>query len=345
MGTRKKNKFTILLFILTIGVQLLGQDVHYSQVTSFPLLLNPALSGMFQGKNRAVFAFRNQNISIPNSAFSGVYNTFGASFETKILEEQSDQNAITVGGMALSDYAGTGTLATNQVVLSGSYSLSMDRYGRSFLNIGGQAGLISRRIFSKDLLFESQIREFDFDPKLPNLESFLDGSSQIQPVFNLGVAYQQNISDQAMGVIGFSIYNLFRPDDFFVSTSTENNFSRMNLNAGVAFELDETSKLFPSLVYMKQGSFSQLNAGVSYMKEINDIVSLTGAIRTRINDAYIFSAGLKYKNLLTTVSYDLTTSSLSRSNNSVGALELNLTYIWGDDKAGYGSDKQYCPAY
>jgi hypothetical protein len=45
------------------------------------------------------------------------------------------------------------------------------------------------------------------------------------------------------------------------------------------------------------------------------------------------------------MSYDITTSSLNNANKSFGAIELNVNYIIGEKKSGYGKDKMYCPSY
>jgi type IX secretion system PorP/SprF family membrane protein len=337
----------VLLVIVfsTLLYDLSAQDMHFSQATNFPLLLNPAYSGLYNAKSRAIVSMRNQNIAIPNTAFTGVYNTLGASFETKICEEITNQNTWSVGLMALSDYAGSGTLATNQVMVTTGYNVSMDRYGRSFLSLGGQIGMISRRIFTNDLLFESQVKEYAFDPRLPNLEPFLDGRTQIVPSFNLGLIYQQHLSDNATSQLGFSIYNINKPKDFFISNSNANIFSRFNMTGGVLFKLDDVSRIYPSIVHMRQGEFTQTNIGMSYSNDLTDDVSVLAALRTRLGDAYILAAGMRYRKMNIVLSYDITTSSLSSANKSMGALELNVTFLFGEGKEQYGSDKQYCPSF
>lgn len=338
----KRIFITLFLCQCIIGK---GQDMHFSQATNFPLLINPAYSGLFEGKTRATFSARNQNLLVPNTAFSGVYNTFGASVDAKIFEELTDQNTWTVGLTMLSDYAGSGTLATTQAMAHVGYSLSMDRYSQSFLSFSAQGGLTNRRLFSNDLLFESQINEFEFDPRLPNLEPFIDGSSQTSLLLNVGAVYQQQLGDDAVSQLGFSLYNVNQPKQLFYSNSNENIYSRLNLTGGVLFKLDDVSKLYPSIVYMKQGSFHSTNIGMSYTREVSESVSLIGGLRARVGDAFIGIVGMKYNKFQTTFSYDITTSNLSKANKSVGAFELNLTYIFGDQKEGYGSDKMYCPSF
>lgn len=340
-----RGKLVSSIILCSAGVYLSAQDMHFSQATNFPLLINPALNGMYNAKARATLAFRNQNLLIPNTAFNGVYNTIGASFETKVMEDITGQNSWSVGFMGLSDFAGSGTLATNQLMLSSAYSMAMDRYGRSFLSFGAQLGMITRRIFSGDLLFESQAREFDFDPKLPNLEAYLDGSTRIVPSMNLGVLYQQYISDNMTSQVGFSLYNVNKPKDFFTSTSEGNIFSRTNIHVGLLVKLDDVSRIYPSMIYMRQGPFSQTNIGLSYSYDLTDNLSLLGSLRARLGDAYILAAGTKFRNWNIVFSYDITTSSLNRANRSVGALELNLIYLIGENKEEYHSDKQYCPSF
>lgn len=320
-----------------------AQDAHYSQALNFPMLVNPAYSGAFDGQTRALLSFRNQNIAVPNSAFSGVYNTFGASLEHKIFQDFTDQNTWSIGVTALSDYAGSGTLATNQVLMHSSYSLAMDRYSQSFISIGAQAGFINRRLFSNDLLFASQVREFEFDPRLPNLEPFINGGSEYAFMFNLGVLYQQQIGDNVISQVGFSLYNINKPNQFFFTNSKENIYARMNITGGLLFRLDDFSQIYPSIIFMKQGNFNSTNIGMSYMYTLNDNVTLIAGLRTRLKDAFIVVAGLKYKQFQSTLSYDVTTSSLSKANNSIGALELNLSYILGKSTQSYGNDKLYCP--
>ena len=339
----KKLKTTLLFISIAFADYAIGQDAHFSQAINFPMLINPAYSGAFDGQTRAILAVRNQNLTIPNTAFSGTYNTFGASIDHKIFPDYTDQNTWSIGITALSDYAGSGTLATNQVLLHTAYSLAMDRYSKSFLSIGGQVGVTNRRIFSKDLLYATQVGEFEFDPRLPNLEPFINDGSEYAFMLNIGALYQQQIGDNAVTQLGFSLYNVNNPQQFFFTNSKENIYARMNITGGILFNLDETSKIYPSIIFMKQGNFSSTNIGMSYNKDITDDVSIIAGLRSRLGDAFIAVAGVKYRQFQTTLSYDVTTSGLSKANNTVGALELNLTYILGKSTESYGSDKLYCP--
>lgn len=116
--------------------------------------------------------------------------------------------------MALSDYAGSRNSRYNQLLIHSAYSLAMDRYSQSFISIGAQVGVTNRRLFSNDLLYASQVREFEFDP-LPNLEPFINEGSEYAFMLNLGALYQQQIGDKVVSQVGFSLYNINNPSQFF----------------------------------------------------------------------------------------------------------------------------------
>lgn len=338
-----RKKVFWLSVLIWGGLGAVAQDMHFSQAFNFPLLINPAYSGSFNGSSRAIVSFRNQNIVVPNSSFSGVYNTLAASFESKIFKEYTGDHTLSVGVMGVSDYAGSGTLATNDLMGNINYKIALDRYGRSSLSAAIQGGITSKRIFSNDLLFEAQAGEFEFDPALPNLEKYLDGSSQTNATFGIGTLYHQAFSDMAIGQLGFSLYNITSPKDVFQTNSLSSSYSRINIQAGVAFDIDESMTFFPSILYMKQGPSNQINLGMSFQKFLNDDFKLIGGVRSRIGDAFIVMAGFNYLDFQTTFSYDFTVSTLSKINKSVGAIELNIAYIFGPKDESNNSSKQYCP--
>jgi energy-coupling factor transporter ATP-binding protein EcfA2 len=125
-------------------------------------------------KGNQLADFRNQNIAVANTPVTGVYNSYGASFDTKIFKEYTGDNTWSVGILFNGDHAGEGTLSTHDVSIATSYKLALDRYGSSFLSAGIQGGFTSKRLFSQDLIFGNQVEGFEFNPQVPNFETFLD---------------------------------------------------------------------------------------------------------------------------------------------------------------------------
>src|SRR5271168_5015538 len=66
--------------LLGIGHSL-AQDVHFSQYTASPLMLNPALAGMSNGDYRAYANFR---VQWPTISDGYTYRTFAAGYDMAI---------------------------------------------------------------------------------------------------------------------------------------------------------------------------------------------------------------------------------------------------------------------
>lgn len=334
-----------LFLLLLISSKLGAQDVHYSQIANFGLYFNPANTGNFNGTSRAVAIFRNQNIAIANTPVTGVYNSYGAAFDTKIFQENTGDNTWSVGVLFNGDHAGEGTLSTHDFSIATSYKLALDRYGSSFLSAGIQGGITSKRLFSYDLIFGNQVSEFEFDPKIPNFESFLDGRAQIQANFNLGLIWQQKVSDGFGYQLGFAIYNLNSPNQFFYENSSSSVYKRFVVQAGTEFFVDESMVIAPSIVYMKQGPATQTNVSMIVKKNINEYLNVVGGLRYRIQDAFILQAGVEYQKYRVSASYDFTVSGLTKANKTQGAFELSFGYIFGDETEVSLSGKQFCPTF
>jgi type IX secretion system PorP/SprF family membrane protein len=339
-----KKVFIILMSILVLQ-QAKSQDMHYSQMNNTPLQINPGLTGNFNGLYRLIGSYRNQFSSIPNTASLGVYNTYSFSFDAKLFSEKLDGNALAVGVIFNGDHAGNGSLTTNEYLLSVSYRMKLDRYETSFLTFGLMGGLSLKRVFMYDLLFESQIENYGFNPNIPSGETKFDGSPFVYKDLNLGVVFQQKPSDVFGYQIGMSIYHVNKPVESF--SNNPNNYlpSRINIHGGFELNLDDDNTISPSFLYMRQASASQTNIGFSYRKKISDEIALNGMLRYRVNDAFILGVGTQYKRLGINVSYDITGSNLSTANKSNGAFELTLNYIFGEQNIGNASQRQFCPTF
>ncbi|MCU0327619.1 MAG: PorP/SprF family type IX secretion system membrane protein [Chitinophagales bacterium] len=324
----------------------LGQDAHFSQALNFPLLLNPALQGSYDGLTRVTLAARNQQFSIPNSAFKGVYQSFAASLEHRIFPELLQNNQLHLGLYAKSDIGGASSMTMQDIVLSSSYAQSLDPYHAAYLRFGFQIGLKSRRSFINDLLFETQVEGFGFNPSIPNLENLPDGLSGLSVSMNLGTVFTHQVSDNFGYIAGFSLYHFNNPTDIFNRIDAQNSLpQRLNLVLGAQIQLDELRKINPSAIYMLQGQAKMLNIGFNFQNEIQEDLHLLLGLRYRVNDAFIPSAGIQFNNMKAQLSYDLSSSALSRFNGSFGALELTLNWLFGEVDQFYKPSSTLCPHF
>ena len=76
-----ENRFTpiCIIALMMLGLQIRGQDLHFSQFYNNPLNLNPGLTGVFQADQRFAGSYRNQWRAVPVS-----YTTFSATYDQQM---------------------------------------------------------------------------------------------------------------------------------------------------------------------------------------------------------------------------------------------------------------------
>src|ERR1035438_8218758 len=100
--------------VLTTPV-VFAQDIHFTQFDMAPLVINPAFTGMFDGRIRAGAIYRNQwaSVTVP-------YVTYGASVDLPLLIERNGDYLAT-GLQLYKDQAGDGNLSNFTGLLSVAY--------------------------------------------------------------------------------------------------------------------------------------------------------------------------------------------------------------------------------
>lgn len=295
--------------------KLSAQDPQFSQYYNAPLYLNPAFAGATP-QQRFVFNHRVQWPSLPQA-----FSTFAASYDIYVDELRSG-----FGILATTDKMGSAGWRTTNV--AGLYSfkvlLSDKLVFAPGLSFGyGINGLDRTRLSLGDGL------EFDgvsLDPDLARLGN--------KSYFDFGSGFLLYTRKTWIGV---SFAHLNQPN-----LSIINEVSRLpiktTIQAGTKLTLGDgptagpnLSYLTPSVIFRKQGPFTQVDIGMSYHIdpiavgfwyrgkpfEQNVIGNLT-------QDALIFHFGLLFEGIHIGYSYDFTVSELETASG--GAHEIALIY-------------------
>lgn len=328
----EKRYFVYICFMLCsfLGI---SQDLQYSQYYNAPLLLNPAFTGTADN-SRAVINYRKQ--------WPGLSNPF-QSYSLTIDHLIEPANA-GVGLVVRRDEQGASNLAATEVGLIGSYLLPLN--SKLVFVPAIQASWVSRSLNYRTLIFEDQ---FDFDDP-----------TYIAPT-NEGLVYSNrtNYLDISAGGIlysedywlGVSFNHMNRPDQAFLTNTTDRLPVKVTFNAGYKFYFEKPGRgrkeksLIPTFLYKTQGRFDQLDIGVYgiyapitvglWYRGIPVKPSVDGRIN---NDALILMAGVHYKRMLIAYSYDFTISPLRKYTG--GAHEISLVGEW---KAPYKPKKKGRP--
>ena len=281
-----------VVLLINSSINLYAQDPIFTQFYSNPVYLNPAFAGSNKCP-RIVSNFRNQW-----PGFSGDFITTSLTYDQYV-----DKIKGGLGVILMSDQVAK-TLKSNEASFVYSYHQHLSR--KFTLNFGIQGTYISKSIYRSNLTFGDMIH--------PRRGFVLS----TQDVINYAPVDIFDFSAGILGYtdkfyVGFATHHLTEPSFSYISTNNTSFLNRrytahagteISLNSKSLFSEEEKS-LSPSVLFIKQGDFQQLNFGLYYRKG-NYVLGAW----YREGDSFIVTAWMNTKLLRIGYSYDLTTSQL-----------------------------------
>lgn len=332
-----------LLFILIClgGAKGFAQDLHFSQYFNSPLTTNPANTGFIPDADyRVGVQYRNQWSSI----MSVPYKTMTAFGDAQVFRERLENGWLGLGGVILSDVAGSGSLRSTKVYGSVAYHQMLGN--SSLLSAGFNLGYANKRIDPSKLKFPDQFDGEFFDSNLPTTGTPVNTSTSyfdMQAGLNYAYFPQENIYINA----GYSIQHVNRPRETFYQDKSVTGIIPMRQIAFInaILKVHEDLIISPNAYFSIQNKATELQGGILANYNLSEAgeMQLLGGVYYRHKDAVIPMAGFVINSLNFTFSYDATTSSLKNFNNYRGALEFSLI------KKGFypsSTDRQtMCPSF
>ncbi len=325
---KKKEGFILYSFKLIIVLTLLAsdysqaQDIHFSQYDLSPINLNPAMTGKFVGDYRFISNYRTQwaSVSVP-------YNTFSLGGDFKNLLS----NKKISGGIQINhDKAGDSHFKTLQINVSGAYSFAINNDSTQNLSIGMQTGFTNKKIAYDPLFFDAQYDGYSYNANLPTQENF-NRFTKTYLNLNFGGAYSKHFDKRKDITAGLALFNISKPQISFNNESASKLNRRIVFHSNAEWIVGNKFNVLPSLLYMRQGKFSEFNFGGSIKYILTDFI---GIYRTvwfglfyRNKDAGFLTMGMDYDNFKVGVSYDINTSSLVPASRKRGSFEFAIIYI------------------
>lgn len=340
------RKIYAALFVTLVALNSFAQDIHFSQYYASALTLNPALTANINGDFRASFGYRNQWFTIPVLNSVAPYQTYQASVDAPILRERLGNDGFGFGGSFYADKAGDGALTTYSGMVSVAYHKAVDRYGRGRISLGIQAGVVSKQVKINDLIFETQLDNFGWNPALSNGESFTNRSI-IYPDVTVGAMWTHAPKDMWRYYLGFSMNHLSKPKESFLGDERNRLNYRYNVQAGMEIFLDSyyDFSISPTFLFMMQSNAQQYNFGLGLNYWVNDDVAVFGGGFYRVMDAVIFNAGVEFYNTRVGLSYDINHSGLKAASKAQGAVEVSLVYVFRKERPQSIQYEKYCPNF
>jgi type IX secretion system PorP/SprF family membrane protein len=325
----KINRMAIRYCLVLSGIlfsnYLCAQDFHLSQYDEAALNLNPAMTGMFNGKHRIHSHYRTQWSSIASKPFT----TTAISYDTPVKK-------FAWGAIIMDSRAGAGSFNIFSLMVSGAYDFSLDKENAHHISTGLQGGFIQKSFNIDKLYFNNQYSPFNggsFDQSIQSDEAFNNTSCFI-PDLNIGLVYYYSAQKSRINpFIGFSAYHLNHPTETFYSANNKLPL-RYVIHSGFKFNLNETFQFTPKVLYMRQTNASEFTASLMmdyYLKDSETFILFGPTFRNK--DAAIIEAGIKKGKYTGKLSYDINTSGLNNATNGRGGFEISLTYVTGKVKS------------
>jgi type IX secretion system PorP/SprF family membrane protein len=315
------QSYIVGLFMLLCASGI-GQDVHFSQVSNTPLLVNPALAGEFLGNNRFMLNYRNQWSSVTNNPFT----TFAFAYDRSFLKD-----ILSVGAVAFSDKAGDAGMGTTQVNLMIASKVEIDE--TQYLKLGINAAWSQQSMNLSKLTWNSQFNGTIIDPNLNSGEIFSHERFSYSD-FSTGILWDHVLRNQVELNAGLAAYHVISPV-FATFSEVERLPIRWCAYANLVYPLQVV--FYPSILAMIQGPYREIMAGgaARFIFNLNSLY--TGYLKAsylylgayyRYGDAIIACARLDYKSQFNMgISYDVNISGLSTASNAGGGFEVSLTFI------------------
>ena len=315
----KNIKRYLILASLSLTTVIKAQDFHLSLYDAAPLFLNPAMTGLVEGKMRAHAQYRNQWNAIAYKPFSTALVSFDMPYQKWGF-----------GGQISNMRAGFGNYNVLQFLASAAYDVPIDKNKYHNLAFGMQLGFTQKKIEYQIFSYDNQWTTAEggsFNKAASNGENF-SGQTAFQEAVNAGLLYfyakQQSRINPFAGISGF---NLTQPKESF--TGYNNRLPvRLYFHTGVRVNISELLYVIPKVLVYKQKNIVQqtyaLDAGYFFKGE--KFYALAGYI-FRAKDASIFNVGFRKDNYVFKLGYDFNTSSLRNTSKSRGAYEISITWL------------------
>lgn len=339
MAMKQFSKTTlILVFLLAALEQTSAQDPRFSQYYASPWNLNPAMTGLFNGRWRITANYRDQWSSFLAPV---PFRTYSAAFDARFEVGRNDYAALGIG--AMHDEAGTARFMQNKVHIGGAFlkQLTGGRYkAEHYLSAGGQLGFGQNSIDWSRLWFSRQFDPASETPDYgaPNGEPNADADTKAYLDFNAGLLWYMLFGDNGFMYAGGALHHINEPGISLIEDDEETLYSRWSGHIGGQIPLNENFGVLPGALVMKQGPAFETDLGVNFRYSNNDLneLALRAGAWARLGnqldeglqmDAVTVVGMIELNRWMLGLSYDITVSGLTDANNSRGAFEISLTYF------------------
>ena len=311
-----------------------AQDIHFAQLSETPLLVNPALTGGYDGFYRGIINYRNQW-----PAMGKAFNSMMGSFDMP-LKIKKKGSLFGAGVCFFSDKGGDSHFGSTQAKLSVATILPAG--ASSNFSAGMQVGLAQHSLDISTIQWPNQYDGFNYDPGIASNEQLNKNSFSF---LDLGVGVNYSTSSRTSTLtgsevnkfnIGASFSHASMPLQKFYGGSKERQYPKILVHSTVRKDIKGTKiGIVPSAVFMRQGPAMEIYLGGLIRYKIDEGTKVTnfsaesafsGGLFYRFKDAISAQVYFEFSDYAFGLSYDFNASSYGEVKKSAGGFELSFKY-------------------
>jgi type IX secretion system PorP/SprF family membrane protein len=326
---------------LSVGVVALlpllsfGQDIHFSQLTETPLLLNPAQAG-FGHDLLAIINYKDQWKSVTNNPF----RTFNVSGDIAFMKKKSG-NHLGLGLNVFSDKAGDGAMGTTTGQLHFAGALAMN--DNNLISAGIYGGFSQRTLSYDKLYWDNQYINGALDPTAASLEPTTFANRSYADI-GFGVAWLYgkghntlSSNDQMDFTAGFALQHINQPIYTFYGNTDMRLPMKMIAHGNAHIGIKNYSLVLePAYIVEIQAGHHEINAGMLVKYWMQEASKYTGRKKPaaivlggyyRFGDAMNIVAAYEVSSFRIGLSYDVNLSNLTVASQAKGGFEVSLRFM------------------
>ncbi len=349
-----------ILLSFTLGLSILSalqaQDKHFTQNFAAPMLLNPSLTGGFDGRYRFSLIYRDQWRSVLNQP----YTTFAAGLDLRFpvgYMSSKTEDGFGAGMTFYTDRVPIIGFSTTELGFSTAYHKSLNERNNQYLSLGLQLGLNQRNVTYENL---------DFEDEFNGASGYTGASQEILPSnnfaftdFAVGLNYSYAPKNQFGLFLGAALHHIFEPQVSFYYDRRNDDpergddvlSRRITGHISARIPVSKSIMLMPRAVAMIQGPHTQINAGSNVRLAIGDnrnyAVHVGGWVRpiSTMDEslelaAAILMTGFEVNNVLFGFSYDLSLTDIQSTQQGQSSFEISIAYL-----GNYDNETILCPKF
>lgn len=321
--THKTTYHFIVICLMLSCFNATSQDVHFTQFSNTPMLVNSAQTGDINGEFRVGYLYRNQWNSVANP-----YVTSCIYADKKFLEEKLNGNFVGGGVQVIADNSADGAIKTTHFSLNASYHHYLNKNLDRKVYGGLQLGIFQKTINPNLLVFENQFNYASADFSGGATGEYFPIQSVTRPDLQLGAGYW--LSDKKYYAnFGLSASHFNRPNQA-INSQKDLLATKWIIHGDGQYNISKFLFITPSLLIMYQKGASEFNFGgiinYGFGKKLKENIYLKSGVWYRVGDSFNFLFGINHNNWQFNFSYDVNASHLHVASNYQGALEISMMY-------------------